>query len=460
MNTGRACIRVALLTGVVCSVGSAQWSAPQNVSRIADGVVAWYPSLAVDSTGTLHASWSHRMNQQTLEDWIEYSCKPAGLDTWTTPARVSRDALPLRGSAIGIGPGQVPYVVWQSDEVANDFYMTYRCGDTWAIPDQCPGWNDIGINIRATSDRFGRMHVVWAGMTTGDVWYARYDTTHWDTPTRVRESFSRDVDVRADRQGYARVVARAGHVWYFAQTDTGWTATPVPRGDSTPPYEWPRLALDSQDMPAVVWEAQNGHCYLTYLAGDTWAWPLRLDTISRDAYTPSVCFDRWGGIHTIYSGYRTLTGVQERTYYRGRWREYSMVDLSEGNGELAVCQERLDLLWEKGAPNARDVWYSCRDLSAPGICDAALAAEVNSGPMSAAPLTPDSRLEYVLQKPGKVAIELLDSSGRLFRSLDLGTLPVGRHEFRPYSCLPSGGVYFCRVLTEGRPILVKLVKAD
>ena len=352
---------VLVLAAVGIAVG--EWSVATERLAADDWVLASYPSLTIDSAGTLHASWSHRMSD--LSDWIEYSCKPANVDTWTTPVHVSRDSFPLRvlsGSYWAGRPAMRRLGVGRSRRPC---YMARKSSDTWTIPVRCTGWNQTGGEIRACGDRFGSVHVVWTS-DSSRIWYAVYDSVGWGTPAEVSDLQATEPDVKTDRQGRACVVCAAGHVWYFEQSDTGWTSSYLPLGGNGTPTN-PRIALDSQDSPLAVWEEADRHTYFSFRAGDTWATPLRIDSSYEATSQPFALTT--GGECMLSSPVCTAAGLAHRSEsgLRDEWVERNMIDSAAGWAEFAVERNRLHLLLQKAYPYARDVWYSWRGLSAPGV---------------------------------------------------------------------------------------------
>jgi len=464
--------RVVEIAAVISLAASAsrsfaQWSEPVNVSRLTSGVVAWYPSLAIDSFGTLHASWSHRMSNDA--DWIEYSCKPAGVDTWTLPVRVSRDSFPYRVSAVAVGAGHKPHVVWQSDVQAGHLYIAHKDGDTWTIPKRLEAWNGNGTWLRAEADRFGRIHVVWNSVDNNHIWYACYQDTSWV----VLDSIVNDTnpyalggpDVVAGRDGFPRVVYRwtryqpnaRYYVTYVRQTQAGWTppeTLPKAFWDGDP--RGARIALDTADQPQVVWsEVRWPNTWAIHLGwtSDSWNRPFRLDTTK--GYAPALCVDPRNQTHVVFADDFSFF---ERVREPDGWGPFWLIDTMSGQGEVVADSQRVHLLWRMATPGGPDVYYSSRRW-ATGIqeCDAGQMKDLTaiSGPN---PVDSRTTIVYELRQAELVRIDILDSVGRLLATPVLAEMPAGRYLFRPYQHLPGRGVYFCRITYGGSEKAVKLIK--
>jgi hypothetical protein len=458
------CFKGALMFGAVCSVALTQWSVPQNVSRLTTGVVAWYPSLTIDSLGTLHASWSHRMSNDC--DWIEYSCKPVGIDTWTTPVRVSRDSFVYRESVVLIAPGNVPFVAWMSGAEAGHFYFARKSGDTWTIPLRVETWNSAGSGLRGKADNAGRIHAVWHDLTTpSHIWHAMYVDTNWTTPEPVAAETSHinyvvGPDVACDRQGNAHIAYSDGvhdSTGYVVQTSGGWTA---PEYLPNPLADLPirqRIALDTAGCSHVVWTI--GHYVPTYCGqfGDSWGQPEPLDSPG-SSLQPAVCVDRWNRVHVFYSD--NSTGFIERVRQQGSWEQPVFVDTVAGMGEALASGDRLYLLWNKTDPYYRDVWFASEPLTPPGVEESPGSSPAALRGIEAVATQVGSDLTFSLSRESRVRLDVLDSAGRRIAALDIGLLAKGRHTVNLTRSLSASGVCFCRIIAEGRVSEVKLVKVN
>jgi len=453
-----------LLVGL-CSAALAQWSEPVNVSRITAGAGTFYSRLARDSFGTLHASWVHDMGNGY--DWVEYSCKPESVDTWSVPVRVSRDSFPQCEAAIAIGPGREPCVVWSSDQGLGYLYIARRSGDTWTQPQKLEGWNGWGQAMRASGDSFNRIHVVWhdASGTNWNMYYALFDSTGWHGPETLAsqpDSFQYGFPHAAtDRRGNPHVSFQCDEPYdvaalYTHKTDTGWTTPEViPKGL---PGHWGRdvaIALDSADCPHVVWQGYCRHLYYSRRKGDTWSLPERLDSVE-PAFNPTLCIDHWGRVSVIYSDYGL--GFLERVCYQGVWGPPVPINSVSACGDIVAAPDKLHLLFQKDEPEWRDMWYTERELAPPGIGSEPGQKALAEIQLRQSPVLPGSLIEFQVRQPSRVGIDIFDSSGRCVSRLNLGLLGPGTHAMRPFRFLPGAGIYVCRVRVGAETESLKLVR--
>lgn len=462
MKIGRLCLWAALLVSVACPFGYAQWSAPVRVSRN----WLWAYSLAMDSAEGLHAVWS----QYPPDNWLGYAYKPPAADTWNSPTHVTHDNPAMRQGIVLCGPADTTYVLWIG-EYGGGIWLTRKSADTWATPEPFPGWTRAGSGLRGVCDRWGRIHIVWQGLNTFDtIWSARYQDGIWSGPDVVAtydSVFHYRVlwpDITTDREGNAIVAYVRTHdslgPAFVRQTGDTWSAPTFPRG--TERDEWTtRVALDSNDNAILAWHG-NGCSFFSEQLPDSWSLTERLDSGGAGASAgPVSCVDRWNRLHVFYTDRPPGAefSLHERTRIDGRWREHLIVDSFPGWAEVAVSSGRLHVLLSRdaGSPYEAEAMYTWRPLSPPGVEEESSDGFVES-PENISPLMPSSTVSFVLTRPERVHVDVIDSAGRCIDRVSLGLLKAGRHDFRPFGHVPARGVAFLRVVTAGTSTIVKVVR--
>ncbi|MEO0107867.1 MAG: hypothetical protein ABIK62_01665 [candidate division WOR-3 bacterium] len=455
---------IRLWCAVVFALGSVgqvagQWSPPINVTRVTEGG-AGEPSLAVDSSGTLHASWTHG-NGSPAREWIEYGYKTMSMDTWSLPQHVTRDSFVGLSSVIVIGPGRVPCVVWQSYLSAGHLFISRKCGDTWSIPQRLTSCNRLGESIRGTADRSGRIHVVWHEANLRNIWHAVYEDTSWAlAETIVHDSTGWPgigaPDVKTDFSDFAHVVYsnNNGGVSYMHQTPTGWTEPNNVTGSAFT-SSGPRLALDDADRPQVIW-LEAGSPFFSSWTGDSWTTITMLDPgISPP---PSLCMDLWSRVHAFYSPSNLLERVRDRSL----WQDPILVDSSEGYADVLVARERVHaiVLRGYGSPGSSDLWYTYRHLDPPAILEAQRSDVRLAVLPCLCPVIPRTEVDFEISRPSDVVADVLDTTGRCLRQVSLGQLDAGRHTVRPHTWLPGKGIFFLRLRAGSNTREIKLVRED
>ena len=202
-------------------------------------------------------------------------------------------------------------------------------------------------------------------------------------------------------------------------------------------------------------EKQNG----------VWSTPIYLDSIQRGGLPPSLCVDRWNGVHVFFGdddGNGHNFGLREKVKDRWRWSEGPRVDTIAGDVEPVADGDRLHLLVSKewnGNLGDRQVWYTYRDMDPPAIQEAEQPLPA-SEPPALSPVTKLAEIPFVLDRPGKVEIAIMDCSGRRIWISDNQVLTPGQHSFFPCSHLPGSGVFYCRIKAGNTNKVVKLVRVN
>jgi hypothetical protein len=440
---------VFLLAALVAPA-RAQWTPPVNITRLPAGFTAYNPSLAIDSTGTLHASWSLRLSNEF--DWIDYSTKPVDSDTWLTPVHVSRDSFPYRSSAVVIGPGGQPHVLWQSEGQNGHLYISHKSGDTWSTPERLTSWNRSGFAIRACADRQYRIHAVWGDLDLHTIWYARYDDSGWHGPEAAVSDPGEMArpDVAADREGYAHVVYQPPGTptgcGYVRQTVSGWSEPATIPGLTRDAMN-PCVALDTGDYPQVCW----GYDPTVYSGwtGDTWSAPQRLDSAGGEY--PAICSDSFGQVHIVFC--QAGVGMTEVTAERGERLSWMPVGSYRLQCEMAAQRDRLHMVSRYGSP---DVQYSSRELWPPAVCESPPHAARAS--LSLRATIAGRSLVVTMVTPAPVLLEVVDVAGRLVGRRPLGRLDAGDHDIEVGTMIAEAGVYFCRITSEYGAASAKLIR--
>lgn len=444
---------VPIMVALAATAAFAQWSEPVNITRLPPGRLAYLPSITADSAGNLHASWSLRVAYDF--DWIDYATKPADSDTWLAPVHVSRDSYPYRGSSVVIGPGGVPHVLWQSEGQNGHLYISCKSGDTWSIPERCPGWSRWGFGLRASADRQHRIHAVWGDLDLHTIWYARYDDSGWQAPEAAVTATGEVAypDVATDRAGYAHVVYQPPGTpvacGYVRQTAGGWLSPeliPALVRDA----QDPRIALDTGDYPQVAWY-EGGRTVYSGWTGGEWAQPIRLD--STEGYQPRICADSWGQVHIAFGD--QVLGTREAACLRGQQRGATLVDTLPGWGELTVNTGRLHMMRVLASLNYHDIWYSARALAPPGLTSS-LRTPLRAGLVVRG--LPGFRVGLDLPTTADVRLTLRDVVGRRVWVRTCFSLSPGWQVLVLPAELVATGVYLCEASTAAATGIVKLVR--
>ena len=267
-------------SGVSAQTGS--WTEPVNISQTSNG--AWFPDLAVDSTGKVHVIW----------------CETTNLEN-------------------GGQKEQVYYSMWD--------------GQTWSVPnDIVPPSSDI-IRNAITTDAFGNLHLLFGGSvykvlsiyhtqaSSDSGWLA----TSWSAPRLVSvNGNSYMADIAIDSKGVVHVIFDdRGHtlsdicpgcadIFYRRSSDGGRTwSYPVNLSRSPTGSSRVQMEIDSSDVIHVVWDegwdrlsGQGESIFSTYTSsldgGESWSSPTSFSYPEGTSAQLTVGSDGQGGVVVVW----------------------------------------------------------------------------------------------------------------------------------------------------------------
>ncbi|MGD9100327.1 MAG: sialidase family protein [Anaerolineae bacterium] len=290
------CALLALGSGRWVSAQEHTWSAPQVIS--APPGFSWFPDLAADEAGVVHAVW----------------CE-------TTPQE----------DGTGLSE-QVTYAYWD--------------GQSWSVPnDVVPPSADIVRNAVAT-DLAGNVHLLFGGSVydynlalyhqkarISEAWSAAV----WSRPHRINQGASYMGDIAADSQGNIHLIyddalgqaedgkAARSDIFYRRSSDGGqiWSTPinfyPEPLTGSARSY----LEIDSSDVLHVTWDegwdrltgiqADTFHSVYVFSSdwGETWSPPTIIDYPDNMVRQLTVGSDGRGGVMLVWR-----TSLRDEIFYQ------------------------------------------------------------------------------------------------------------------------------------------------
>ena len=250
---------LALITALLAGQASAQdrgWSTPVSLGAY------WFPDVAVDGSGRVHAAWSSGADGF---DTVMYAAKTA--DNWSQPV----DVAAIRQIAGG-GEATRPALLVDN---RNILHLTYRYTSIYYSQAPAGGagvpgyWRssleiDEGYFSRMVQDSQGVLHLI----------------------------FTQNVQTPGCRICY--------HIFYMRSIDDGLTWTdPVDISVQLTGAAKPQIIVDAQNNLHVVWESGYGGSYgqladpttvmyvASYDGGESWSRPLQLDP-TRGASTAAM----------------------------------------------------------------------------------------------------------------------------------------------------------------------------
>lgn len=428
-----------------------------------------HSSIAAGPSGQIHIGYfdgNHGITKYAFFDGSHWSVEVAD------PQYLSGHYTSIKVDASGI-----PHMVYRFYSGHSLRYGT-RAG-TWSH-DEFETDDDMEADCSLALDASGRPHVAyWDGEFQGephDLVYAHFDGTSWiteivDSPGDV----GRGASIALDSHGYP-------HISYFDQTQvtlkyaaydgSQWQVTTVDNVELIGFNFRTAIAVDSRDRVHIVYSAyhfQNPDWYgrLKYATfdGSTWSTMVVDQSLpNRDFRVPAIAIDaqdRPNTSYLIYYNVEPITADMKYAMFDGLSWQTEFVDTGDiadsdySNGIVVDSGQRVHISYSRSGQLIHayaDVPSSVEGPDGPGraATDAALAVPTPN------PSSGSARIAFDLGRPGPVRLDLVDANGRQVISLARDWYGAGHHELEiRRSLLP--GLYFCRLVADGRAVATKLV---
>ena len=222
----------------------------------------------------------------------------------------------------------------------------------------------VGIN--------GEIYVVWDQNVTAfgveDIYFTEYQNGSWSTPVIIANGYISNQALAVDKTGKVHLVYRKDGAWphtgYYKTYDGNtWSAASIVYSGVYAEDHWshPKLALNSQNNPHVVW-ANSGRdvgaipsVYYTYWNGDSWTTPI---AIASNAYSPDIAVSNTDKVDIAWYDQGTKN-VKYR--YRDGLSWSAPIPLTNDlSGAPAIVSDRVGnvhIVWA----SAGDIFYTTSD---------------------------------------------------------------------------------------------------
>ncbi len=168
----------------------------------------------------------------------------------------------------------------------------------------------------------GKIHVVYEDWTRlnnfnyRDIMYVVFDSYEWREPVQISEydtTYAADPRIAVDSQGkphvvwYDRFLFYDSDILYATLTDSGWTE-PLSLTEFSPASLVPDIVIDSRDYVHIVWDdyyygrAQIFHIYFN---GNSWSNFVNVSNDPIDCCFPRITVDSNDSLHIVW---RQMTG--------------------------------------------------------------------------------------------------------------------------------------------------------
>ncbi len=313
--------------------GGATWTDSTAVSGVAPYSSAnnRYPSLALDSTGSIHVVWSSAAATTADRRILHRERSSAGAWSSVTVLADSADNYWRSRPTAACAPSGRVHVVWitryYDPTFVNYFYPTTRerISGTWQSPVNHSNNTDAKYDPAIAADRAGNVHITW----------------------------------REARPGSPSL----NQVMYRKRTGAAWgTAVDVSQASYSVTTAAPSIAVDSL-TPVIVFRATNYRVVLARDSAGTW---LR-DTLtpsgwSRYCFAPQVTAgpNRW--IHVVYQGYSDSYTDNYQVRY-GTWTPSDRWTGFEDATGISTAGRYTPSIHVDPAGDIHLLWYDGRDAN-------------------------------------------------------------------------------------------------
>ena len=292
--------------------GGSTWMPSQRLTW--NSVDSAYPSIAVDSFGSLHVVWSDKMPGNYE---IYYKKSTNGGSTWTANKRLTSNSGTSYSQAIAVDPSDNLHVVW-SDDTSGNYEIYYKKstngGSMWTANKRLTWTSGASCSPAIGVDSAGNLHMVLFDYTPGtaEIYY-RQSTDEGSTWMPRQRLTWNSVDsaypsIAVDSSDSLHVVWFENlEIYYKKSTDGGstWMATKwITRAFS---YSFrPTIAADSAGNAHVAW--QNGDSPTNFEiyyrkstnGGSTWLTNQRLSWNSGGSKDPLIAVDSSSNLHVVW----------------------------------------------------------------------------------------------------------------------------------------------------------------
>ena len=428
------------------------WSVPVNISNSAPN--SNFPAICSDRRGWLHVVWEENVGSVWGLNDIYYACRVDSV--WTLPLNVSNDSFASWGPDVAVDTLNRVHVVWFNYETGK--IMWTMCEDgVWTTPvsisDSVP-YACQGCRV-AVNPLDNAVHCVWHDLGSdtkdADVWHTYFDGEKWSIPENVTHDPSRSIwpDVAVDSLGRIHLVWEdclssqhdGAHIYYTRYENGVW----LPFEDISPNCEGtvdPRIAIDRDNNPHVVWEErENGYwVYYTYFDGSQWVEPILVG--EHISHTPTVAVDEVNKAHITwsYTPNESLHIVAYACYYQGIC-ETTRVQVSGNNPynrallpQICIEDSTIHVVWvDHTLSDSGEIFYSYSEYFSS-------VPEIDNGSFPFVVIGSFS-FTFSLTSSSFVTLSLYNVCGREVLKKDLGYFSRGTHHCDVPLSLPSG-VYF------------------
>lgn len=261
------------------ATGAQAWTKPHQISGLGH---AYFPDIAIDSHGNIHAVWTEAAGNPPSSVCPTGDCSDVfyrrstdGGGKWSPIVNLSRSAVGTMKVHVRIDPSDRIHVFWEEggDRWVTDqpvgvaYALSLDGGTSWSAPVTFTYANDVPRQITVGIGGKGQILAIWRPMHGDTVFYQiSSDGLSWSPPRAIPGFYATktfgvfDVyDAATDSLGAVHVVA-AGRGWASGEQaifHLEWDGQTWSKPEQVSPYggypEFPRLAISEGNKLHVAW---------------------------------------------------------------------------------------------------------------------------------------------------------------------------------------------------------------
>ncbi len=466
-----------------------RWSPPINISHTTGS--STFPALAVGSNGIIHAVWEDdsRLGNPWMNDILYTSGDGV---QWAEPVQLSgMDTTFSFLPRIAVDAEGRPHVVWNHHAIFPDgaIYYATLTDSGWTEPLNLTPWNSTRYAPDIAIDGNGLIHVIWTDYIfgNGEIVHSYFNGQEWSPIENVSNDsldsgWSR---ILVDSANHLHVVwaniAGVGiqcQVYYTFFDGVSWCQTVnLSLTDSLPSIR-PDLAVDPYDHPHVVWNqvtqwGSSGvveEIFYRHHDGAAWSEAINLTNLGlRTADYPVMAISD-GNEKFVLFGLSSDTGDMRVNYMYSTDSTWSYPDsifeghFFEGMPDITIdCEGVAHACLIVNYQGDGFIGYTCNEYFT--------SAEMQMPPLMAnfdslwaypSPFNSHVKLCYRIAKICEPVLGIFNIRGQLIREILQGTFDPGEHVAfwngkDQFGKEVSAGIYFARLLLDGKPITQKLI---
>ncbi len=292
---------------------------------------------------------------------------------WPEAQWVSVDLYDNDVPLIAVDPAGNPNVVWRGSDGSNGHvYYAENNGSGWNPDPVSSGVSTSNWYPHMALDSAGNPNIVWSGWVSSveQIYYAENTGSGW-TPQKVSlgtSTANEDPQIALDSAGNPHVVwygteGSSKQIYYAENTGGAW---PIPQKISTgaaPNNYFPRLALDPDGNPNVVWYGIDGSNFNVYYAeSDGGPWTPQMVSTGTNNRNPQIAIDGAGHPNVVWWGW---DGSTAQIYYAENagsgWTPQMVSTTSTGNisPQIALDSEgNPNVVWCGSDGSTNHIYYA------------------------------------------------------------------------------------------------------